>query len=165
MVDALDQQLEGMRACLEFAREGQLSDPRAPEAGACPEPAEADAASDDLLSRAMARVRTLPSNWQAQISEIENFASRGAQRGVDTRELDGANPSFGDKPLAVLTAGVSAWPPEQVAAWRAGHDGIAALSARGDNTIVLGARHYIQLDRPQAVIDAVRRVVVVVRLR
>jgi hypothetical protein len=84
---------------------------------------------------------------------------------VDAAEIDSAGPSFGDKPLAVLTAGVGSGAPEQFAAWRAGHDRLAALSTRGDNTIVPGARHFIQTDRPQAVIDAVRRVVAVVRLK
>ena len=142
-----------------------MSDPRKPEAHRCADPGESDAGSDDGLLRAMAKIRTLPSVWQAQISEIENFAPRGDQRSVDAAELDGANPSFGDKPLAVLTAGVEVGAPEQVAAWRTGHDGLAALSTRGDNTIVADAGHYIQIDRPQAVINAVRRVVAVVRLR
>jgi hypothetical protein len=55
--------------------------------------------------------------------------------------------------------------PKVEAAWRGGHDRIAGLSTRGDNTIVPGARHYIQIARPQAVIDAVRRVVAVARLK
>ena len=165
IVEALDQQLREMRECLELARQGQLSEPRAPEAHPCAEPGETDAASDDVLLGAIAKVRALPSVWQAQISEIENFAPRGGQPSVDAAELDGTNPSFGDKPLAVLTAGVAAAASDEVAAWRAGHDALAALSTRGDNTIVAGAGHYIQIDRPQAVIDAIRRVVAVVRLR
>jgi pimeloyl-ACP methyl ester carboxylesterase len=165
IVDALDHQLKGLRDCLELARRGELTDARTPEAHQCADPGEPDAASDDVLLRAMARLQALPSVREAQISEIENFAPRGDQPSVDSAELDGTNPSFGDKPLAVLTAEVTVGAPEQVAAWRAGHDGVAALSTRGDNTIVAGARHYIQIDRPQAVIDAVRRVVAVVRLR
>ena len=166
VVDALDHELKSMRDCLDAARQGELSDPGAPEAHGCAGPGAPDAASDDVLVRAMAKIQALPSVWQAQISEIENFAPRGGQQSVDTAQLDGANPSFGDKPLVVLTAGgVALGDPEEAAAWRAGHDRIAALSTRGDNTIVPGARHYIQLDRPQAVIDAVRRVVAVVRLR
>jgi pimeloyl-ACP methyl ester carboxylesterase len=165
VAEALDQQLKSMRDCLELARKGELTDPRTPEAHRCADPGEPDAVSDDVLLRAMAKVQAQASVWEAQISEIENFAPRGDQPNVDTAELDGTSPSFGDKPLAVLTAGVAVGAPEQVAAWRAGHDGIAALSTRGDNTIVAGARHYIQIDRPQAVIDAVRRVVAVVRLR
>ena len=43
------------------------------------------------------------------------------------------------------------------AAWRAAHDRFAPLSTRGDNTIVPGARQYIQIDRPQAVVGAVMR--------
>ncbi len=154
-----------MRECLELARQGQLSEPRAPEAHLAPSRAKRTRRRTTFFCGAIAKVRALPSVWQAQISEIENFAPRGGQPSVDTAELDGANPSFGDKPLAVLTAGVAAAASDEVAAWRAGHDAIAALSTRGDNTIVAGAGHYIQIDRPQAVIDAVRRVVAVVRLR
>ena len=92
---------------------------------------------------------------------------------MDSRELDAGHPSFGDKPLAVLTRGVedgapgvpAEYRPKVEAEWRAGHDRIAALSTRSDNTIVPGARHYIQIDRPQAVTDAVRRVVAVARLK
>ena len=83
------------------------------------------------------------------------------------------HPSFGDKPLVVLSRGVEegapgvppAYRPKVEAAWRAGHDRIAALSTRGINTIVPGARHYIQIDRPEAVVTAVRRVVDAARSR
>jgi hypothetical protein len=58
-----------------------------------------------------------------------------------------------------------AYRPKVEAAWRAGHDRIAALSTRGDNTIIPSARHYIQIDQPQAVVDAVRRVVAMTGLK
>ena len=170
VVGALDQWLKSLRDCLALARQGELSNPGSPEARQCADPVEEfawdpGAASDDVLLHAMAVLQTLPRVREAQISEIENFAPRDGQRAVDTTEIDSVDLSFGDKPLAVLTAGVDSGAPEQFAAWRAGHDRIAALSTRGDNTIVPGARHFIQIDRPQAVIDAVRRVVAVVRLK
>jgi hypothetical protein len=37
------------------------------------------------------------------------------------------------------------------------------LSSRGANIVVPGARHFIQIDRPEAVVEAVRRVVEAVR--
>jgi hypothetical protein len=119
----------------------------------------------------MVYLQTLPRVWEAQISELESFIPNGGRPDIDSAELDTVKPSFGDKPLAVLTRGVEegapgvppAYVPKVEAAWRAGHDRIAALSSRGSNSIVAGARHYIQIDRPQAVIDAVRRVVDAVR--
>jgi len=49
------------------------------------------------------------------------------------------------------------------AAWKAGHDRLAGLSSRGRNTVVPGTGHYIQVEQPDAVIDAVRDVVTAVR--
>lgn len=48
-------------------------------------------------------------------------------------------------------------------AWMEGHDRLAALSARGSNTVVPGSGHYIQLDQPQAVIGAIEKTVAVLR--
>jgi pimeloyl-ACP methyl ester carboxylesterase len=174
IADGFDRFLAANRACLALAREGALADPATPEAHACLDVGwETDASTDAALRRAMVRQQTLPRVWEAQISELDSFVPRGGAPDPDSAELEDANPSFGDKPLAVLTRGVEEGAPgvppayrEKVeAAWRAGHDRIAALSMRGDNTIIPGARHYIQIDRPQAVIDAVRRVVGVVRLK
>jgi pimeloyl-ACP methyl ester carboxylesterase len=39
------------------------------------------------------------------------------------------------------------------------HDELAALSSRGVNARVPGANHFIQLTKPQAVLDAVAEVV------
>jgi pimeloyl-ACP methyl ester carboxylesterase len=83
------------------------------------------------------------------------------------------NPSrdYGDMPLIVLTAGMAPTPPpgasaEQLRAmaaldveWNRGHDELAALSSRGINARVPGARHDIQGTKPQVVIDAVEAVV------
>ena len=168
--EALHHQLDSLRGCLALARQGDLSDPRTPEALRCADRRAAfgwdrDAASDDVLTRRTILIQALPRVREAQLSEIENFAPHGDRLGADTAELDAVDPSFGDKPLAVLTAGDGDGVADEIAAWRAGHDRIAALSTRGDNTVVAGAGHFIQIDRPQAVIDAVRRVVAVVRLK
>lgn len=42
--------------------------------------------------------------------------------------------------------------------WIAMHEGLAHLSSRGVHRIVKGSGHHIQLDKPQAVIDAVDEV-------
>ena len=75
--------------------------------------------------------------------------------------------TFGDMPLIVLAAGQSPKDPSlsdtQNQAWRTtwtqGHDGMAAPSSRGQNRIVQGSGHFIQFEKPEAVIDAVDEVV------
>ncbi len=171
MFASLDRSLDFRRACLELAGRGELDDPKTPEAHKCLVIGwDPDAMSDEVLGRTMVHLQTLPRVWAAQLSEVEAFVPRDGRPGPDSAEVEAGHPSFGDKPLAVLTRGVGegapgAAPGKADDIWRAGHDRIAALSTRGDNTIVPGARHYIQIDRPQAVIDAVRRVVAVARLR
>lgn len=86
--------------------------------------------------------------------------------------------SLGDRPLIVLTAALPAdsaqfaaadLSPAQGArrqvAWRALHDDLARRSRVGRRVGVDGATHYIQFDRPDAVIGAVRDVVAQVRVR
>jgi len=102
-----------------------------------------------------------------------------------TAELDGfdrtmddarAVRSFGNRPLIVLTA-MAPFTPEQLAGlelkpeqgarfkqeWQALHAEQAAFSTRGRQQLVPDATHYIQVDRPDVVIAAVRAVVDMVR--
>jgi pimeloyl-ACP methyl ester carboxylesterase len=154
-------------ACLALARQGALVSPATDEARACVDVSGNPDTLDDILRQVNAHLQTLPRVWEAQQSELASFTPEGDEPDVNTRELDAVHPSFGDKPLVVLSRGVEegapgvppAYLPKVEAAWRAGHDRIAALSSRGVNTIIPGARHYIQIDRPEAVVAAVRRVV------
>jgi pimeloyl-ACP methyl ester carboxylesterase len=154
-------------ACLALARQGALVSPTTDEARACVDVSGNPDTLDDVLRQVTAHLQTLPRVWEAQESELASFTPEGDEPDVNTREFDEVHPSFGDKPLVVLSRGVEegapgvppAYLPKVEAAWRAGHDRIAALSSRGVNTIIPGARHYIQIDRPEAVIEAVRRVV------
>ena len=76
--------------------------------------------------------------------------------------LFGAPLPFGDRPLIVLTH--SLWdmtPPFGETGWMswlAAHRRTAALSARGEQRTVPMSRHNIQVEQPQAVIDAVGEV-------
>jgi pimeloyl-ACP methyl ester carboxylesterase len=102
-----------------------------------------------------------------------------------TSELDGydrtqnqarAVHSFGNRPLIVLTA-MAPFTPAQLKGlemkpeegnrikqeWKALHTEQAAFSTRGRQQIVPDATHYIQIDRPEVVIAAVREVVDTVR--
>jgi hypothetical protein len=49
------------------------------------------------------------------------------------------------------------------AAWKAGHDRLATLSTHGVDVVVPDTGHYIQVEQPDAVIDAVRHVVTELR--
>ena len=154
-------------ACLALARQGALVSPATDQARACVDVSGNPDTLDDILREVNAHLQTLPRVWEAQQSELASFTPEENEPDVNTRELNEVHPSFGDKPLVVLSRGVeegapgvpAAYLPKVEAAWRAGHDRIAALSSRGVNTIIPGARHYIQIDRPEAVVEAVRRVV------
>jgi pimeloyl-ACP methyl ester carboxylesterase len=56
---------------------------------------------------------------------------------------------LGDLPVVVLSAQAS----EE-------HEHDARLSTRGEHVIVPNSGHWIQLDAPEAVVDAIRRVVI-----
>jgi pimeloyl-ACP methyl ester carboxylesterase len=78
-----------------------------------------------------------------------------------------ASGSLGDLPLVVLSHDpdkASAELPADLVkptndAWEKMQEEMAHLSTRGTQSIVKGSAHYIQVDRPDAVIDAVRAVV------
>lgn len=101
---------------------------------------------------------------QAGLSENEQVFAASAD------QVRAARHSYGKLPLVVLSSGPRPPPkdpltPEaqalRAARYQLGvtlHDEIAKLSTRGVNEVVPGSRHYIQLDKPQAVIDAITRV-------
>lgn len=153
-----------MRHCADLARAHRLS--RGHPADCYPSmsgrtPAEIDYLSD-LLST--------PARWDAMLSESQNLHAPDAL-GIDERQEQRAARTFGNMPLIVLTAGIVPAAPgetpeehaKSVAHWKAGHDRLAARSTRGESILVPNATHMIQLDQPQAVIDAVRKVVAEVR--
>jgi pimeloyl-ACP methyl ester carboxylesterase len=75
--------------------------------------------------------------------------------------------SLGDLPLAVLSHDPdkpSGELPPDIAkptndAWEKMQEELAHLSTRGTQTIARGSSHYIQIDRPEVVVEAVRNVV------
>jgi pimeloyl-ACP methyl ester carboxylesterase len=107
-------------------------------------------------------VRAAECNWHsahesaAELKEISQSAAETSATG-----------SFGDMPLAVLSHDPekpSAELPPDLAkstndAWEKMQEELAHLSTRGTQTIAKNSAHYIQLDRPDVVIDAVRSVV------
>jgi pimeloyl-ACP methyl ester carboxylesterase len=65
--------------------------------------------------------------------------------------------SLGDLPVIVLSAGSAG----AIAVKEHQHD--AQLSTRGERVVVPDAGHWLQLDAPDAVVDAVRRMVAAIR--
>jgi pimeloyl-ACP methyl ester carboxylesterase len=75
---------------------------------------------------------------------------------ASSAEAMSAGPPFPPVPLIVLVATEHAVPPECEALWQKVQAQTAALSPKGQLKVVQGAGHFIQMDRPQVVIEAVR---------
>lgn len=116
------------------------------------------------LSQSLTRFQTNPAVFDTMASLMENFDRDGQ---IVVRP----DRAYGDLPLVVLTATVpQPFPPGTsdevrkdgplfMAAFSRGHDDIAALSSRGANRPVPGASHYIQVQRPEVVIEAIEAVI------
>lgn len=93
------------------------------------------------------------------IAELKSVAESAAQTG--------ATGSLGDMPLAVLSHDPSAPEPDIPAdllkpvndAWAQMQEELSHLSSRSTHLTAKSSGHYIQIDRPEVVIEAVRRVV------
>ena len=93
------------------------------------------------------------------VAELRSFKESAAQTA--------ATGPLGDLPLAVLSHDPEkpyADLPADIAkptneAWEKMQEELAHLSTRGTQTVVKGSSHYIQIDRPEAVIAAVRDIV------
>ena len=81
-------------------------------------------------------------------------------------QVRAAKLNYGDMPLIVLSRAPFALLPNETQAmrdaknalWMKLHDEIAASSTRGVNRVVPGAGHFIQLEKPDAVIEAINEV-------
>ena len=88
------------------------------------------------------------------------------------QRLGTVNPSLGKIPLVVLSRGKELPPPPGVstdggkeieAAWRGMQEALPRLSSNSAHVVVEDAGHFIQLDRPEVVVAAIREVVAAVR--
>jgi pimeloyl-ACP methyl ester carboxylesterase len=158
-----DRSQNWIRNCAMLARTHRLS--RNNPADCFPPMTGRTPAEVDYLAEQLSQ----PFCWEAMLSESQNLHAPNALS-EDEMEEQRAR-TFGAMPVIVLTAGtIPAEPGEtqeehakSVAHWKAGHDRLAARSTKGESIVVPNATHMIQLDQPQAVIDAVRKVVVQVR--
>jgi pimeloyl-ACP methyl ester carboxylesterase len=129
----------------------------------------------------MPKLRTEAETRRIGDAMVRKTAYMSASVRGGTAELDGYDRtqdearsvrSFGNRPLVVLTA-MAPFKPEQLKTlglkaeqgarfkqeWKTLHAEQAALSTRGRQQIVPDATHFIQVDRPDMVIAAVREVV------
>jgi pimeloyl-ACP methyl ester carboxylesterase len=156
---------EGSRKCLALTEKGPIPE-AAPEYAQCVGPPPPDMPAD-LVHFHVAYGQS-PIHLRALFGEME-----GALSEASGKEADAARRPMGAMPLIVLTAGQPNATPglttEQRAAmdgvWRAMHWEMTELSTDGRRRFVDGAGHYIQVDKPQAVIGAVAEVVAAVRGR
>ncbi len=97
--------------------------------------------------------------WQEQVAEMKSFPQSAAEAG--------SAGLLGDMPLVVLSHDPDK-PSSDLApdlakpvneAWEKMQEELAHLSTRGTQTIAKNSSHYIQIDRPDVVIDAVHKVV------
>lgn len=104
---------------------------------------------------------------EAQASEIAHcmYAQNPAADARYRRLFAGRTP-LGDLPLIVLTHGLYdlSEPDWEVHywSWRKAHELTATLSRRGRHEMVAHANHNMQVDRPDAIVDAVLKVVAMV---
>jgi pimeloyl-ACP methyl ester carboxylesterase len=107
-------------------------------------------------------LRAAECNFQTMREDIAEFKSRR-----ESAAQTAATGALGDMPLAVLSHDPdkpSADLPEDLAkpindAWEKMQEELVHLSTRGTRVIAKNSSHYIQIDRPDVVIDAVRGVV------
>lgn len=120
---------------------------------------------DDLMAAALANAYQ-PHFCRALLLESEGFEAMLVAGGVP--------PALGDLPLVVLSQGKApeAAPDvgitvemaiEQQAAWSVLQEELAALSSRGRRVVAPEAGHLIQIDQPEAIVDAIRDLVTSLR--
>lgn len=153
---------ENLLACARMARSGALTRANSQDHGCFP-------VADDLPPGEAAYLLHAvmgPAWYEAEYSQSVNYFSRNGQLSLSQAQGAAVRRSFGDMPLEVLSAET---PPfssrsvdrKQIAGehWQNGHRQLAERSTRGHWGIVHGAGHFIQLSRPDAVIEAIKKVV------
>ena len=142
IADAFRRSIAFDAACLAVARQGALVSPASAEARACVDVSGNPDTLDDTLRRVEAHLQTLPRVWEAQESEFASFTPEGDEPDVNTRELDEVHPSFGDKPLVVLSRGVEEGAPGRPAGLSAEGRGRLASRPRPDRGAFDPGRQY-----------------------
>jgi len=160
-LQARSKEIQRLKGCAELARQDALTAeaPKgcfslAPDLGP-------DAAAYELKSL------TRPSWYAASAEQMANFYPAGGGESLDWRQERLARRPFGDLPMVVISASAPARPAglndkayaEFASRWKEGHRTLAARSSRGEWREAAGAGPAIALDQPQAVSEAIRKVV------
>ncbi|OYT91850.1 MAG: hypothetical protein CFE43_11410 [Burkholderiales bacterium PBB3] len=163
--DTVEPNLKSARECVVAAKAGLVAGTELFKK-CVPEPFEQYSSAVNASNE---KVNMQPATWQAVLSENEHVFTTSAD------QVRAARRSYGNLPLIVLTSGPRPLPkdpltPEALALrtarremWVSLHAAVAKLSDRGEQVIVEGAKHYIQLDKPQAVVDAISKVLAMVK--
>jgi predicted dinucleotide-utilizing enzyme len=96
-------------------------------------------------------VQERPAFQAAQLSEFESVLGVSTEQVRAARVRAGSVP-YGDMPLIVLTSSAEA------EADSSRREKLALLSARGGHRVIAQSGHYVQLDRPQSVVEAIEEV-------
>ena len=151
-----------LKACAELARQGALS-ADAPQ-GCFSLAADLSPTEADYVLKGFTR----PSWYEAEVDQSNNYFPSGAEaESLSWRQERLARRQFGDMPMVVLSAQTPPREPvqndkayaEASQRWKEGHRRLAARSTRGEWREVAGSTHFIQLDQPQAVVEAIQKVV------
>lgn len=110
-----------------------------------------DAPKLPLTVRQVAAARAMRS---AACRAAHDEASARAESLWEVRQAAG----LGSKPLVVVTRGRDLDPP-----WRAGQAALLRLSTNSSQVVAAGSGHYVHLDRPEVVVEAVRTVLAAAR--
>jgi len=159
--DKWDEFLRAQSACVDGARHGLVRG--TPEYKKCV--GDPDSRFSQSINDAQA-VYKATARWQAAVaSERQAIFYQSADETRATRR------SFGDMPIIVLTH--SPYPKSKdesqeerdrrTLLWESLHLDVASMSTRGINEIVPNSGHYIQLEHPQIVVDAVNQAVAISR--
>jgi pimeloyl-ACP methyl ester carboxylesterase len=154
--------------CSELARTGKLTDANLAASRCYAVPASVTTPAE---RRYALNAVTRPYWYLAEQSQSTNYASGDAALSVSQQQERDAARSFGDLPLIVLSDERFATDPWRTPAetaiaaqdWREGHAALARRSSRGRMEVVQGAGHFIQRDRPEAVISAIQEVLIAAR--
>jgi hypothetical protein len=151
--------------CIKAAEAGELS-PTTPKYSQCTDPPRPPLGPELIAERA--RLQQLPTYQRTQKAEVE-YSIYGPDRSADAQyaSLFGKPHPFGDMPLIVLSSSMFDMSPPfgelNYSAWTLLHNQTAAMSRQGERRMVPGSRHNVQIDKPQAVVDAIVEVLEKVR--
>ncbi len=166
-----NQMITSQRMCLDLASKGALLHPATNDAKECVDTSSYPDSLDTKLRRTLMQQFATPKANSALLSGEQGAFPTARTPSLYDEQIDSVHPDFGNKPLIVLTEGKGEplpppTPAEQAsmtAIWRAGHDALAHTSTNGVDVIVPNTGHFIQIEQPLAVIQAIKQVVLEAR--